>query len=253
MATSPYSIEVRGLNLWYGQHHALHDINVAFHRNLITAIVGPSGCGKSTLLRCLNRMNDTIEGVRVAGRVTFDGRNILEPGIDLTALRRHLGMVFQRPNPFPLSVFENVAFGPRVHGTSSRERLMEIARSSLAAVGLWDEGRGALHRPALDLPLGQQQQLCLARVLAVDPEVVLLDEPCSALDPISTTRIEDLMRTLRGRYTIIIVTHNMQQAARTSDRTVFLMDGVLVEEGPTERLFHAPADPRTERYLTGKL
>jgi len=243
---------VRGLDLSYRGRPALRDVNLVFPERAITAIIGPSGCGKSTLLRTLNRMNDLIPGVSIKGQVLLDGRDIYTGGMLLEELRRRVGMVFQRPNPFPLSVFDNVAYGPRVHGIRDRRRLEEIVERCLQAVGLWDELRDRLRRPALSLSLGQQQELCLARVLAVEPEVVLLDEPCSALDPISTLRIEQLMQQLKEHYTIIIVTHNMQQAARTSDLTAFILEGELVEWAPTELLFTRPGDLRTEAYITGK-
>ncbi|MDI6893706.1 MAG: phosphate ABC transporter ATP-binding protein PstB [Bacillota bacterium] len=245
-------VVVSRLHLSYRGRPALRDITLVFPEKAITAIIGPSGCGKSTLLRTVNRMNDLIPEVRIEGNVLLDGQDIYTGGMLLEELRRRVGMVFQRPNPFPLSVFDNVAYGPRVHGIRDRSALGEIVEKCLRAVGLWDELRGRLRRPALDLSLGQQQQLCLARVLAVEPEVILLDEPCSALDPISTLRIEQLIQELKERYTIIIVTHNMQQAARASDLTAFILDGELVEWAPTETLFTAPRDPRTEAYITGR-
>jgi len=245
-------VVVSRLHLSYRGRPALRDISLAFPERAITAIIGPSGCGKSTLLRTINRMNDLIPGVRIEGKVLLDGQDIYGGGILLEELRRRVGMVFQRPNPFPLSVFDNVAYGPRVHGVRDRRLLEEIVEKCLRAVGLWEELRDRLRRPALDLSLGQQQQLCLARVLAVEPEVILLDEPCSALDPISTLRIEQLIQELKERYTIIIVTHNMQQAARASDLTAFILDGELVEWAPTQTLFTSPRDPRTEAYITGR-
>jgi len=245
-------VVVSRLHLSYRGRPALRDISLAFPERAITAIIGPSGCGKSTLLRTINRMNDLIPGVRIEGKVLLDGQDIYGGGILLEELRRRVGMVFQRPNPFPLSVFDNVAYGPRVHGVRDRRVLEEIVEKCLRAVGLWEELRDRLRRPALDLSLGQQQQLCLARVLAVEPEVILLDEPCSALDPISTLRIEQLIQELKERYTIIIVTHNMQQAARASDLTAFILDGELVEWAPTQTLFTSPRDPRTEAYITGR-
>ena len=246
-------IEVRDLNLHYGQHHALRDVGLTFYANQITAIIGPSGCGKSTLLRCLNRMNDNIPGIRIKGRVLLDGNDVYDRRQDLINLRKTVGMVFQRPNVFPLSIFDNVAYGPRVHGLKNRARLAEIVERSLAAVGMWGEVRDRLNAPALGLSLGHRQLLCLARLVAVEPEVILLDEPASALDPISTLRIEELMRELQKEYTIIIVTHNMQQAARSSDRTAFMLNGELIEYGETRQLFTNPRDSRTERYVTGKL
>lgn len=245
-------VVVSRLHLSYRGRPALRDISLVFPERAITAIIGPSGCGKSTLLRTINRMNDLIPGVRIEGKVLLDGQDIYGGGILLEELRRRVGMVFQRPNPFPLSVFDNVAYGPRVHGVRDRRLLEEIVEKCLRAVGLWEELRDRLRRPALDLSLGQQQQLCLARVLAVEPEVILLDEPCSALDPISTLRIEQLIQELKERYTIIIVTHNMQQAARASDLTAFILDGELVEWAPTQTLFTSPRDPRTEAYITGR-
>ena len=245
-------VVVSRLHLSYRGRPALRDITLAFPDKAITAIIGPSGCGKSTLLRTINRMNDLIPGVRIEGKVLLDGQDICAGGILLEELRRRVGMVFQRPNPFPLSVFDNVAYGPRVHGVRDRRLLEEIVEKCLRAVGLWEELRDSLRRPALDLSLGQQQQLCLARVLAVEPEVILLDEPCSALDPISTLRIEQLIQELKQRYTIIIVTHNMQQAARASDLTAFILDGELVEWAPTHTLFTSPRDRRTEAYITGR-
>ncbi|MBC7339298.1 MAG: phosphate ABC transporter ATP-binding protein [Firmicutes bacterium] len=245
-------VVVSQLNLAYRGRPALRDITLVFPEKAITAIIGPSGCGKSTLLRTINRMNDLIPGVEIRGQVLLDGEDVYGGTILLEELRRRVGMVFQRPNPFPLSVFDNVAYGPRVHGIRDRTLLADIVERCLRAVGLWDNLRDRLRRPALELPLGQQQQLCLARVLAVEPEVILLDEPCSALDPISTLRIEQLMQELKERYTIIIVTHNMQQAARASDLTAFILDGELVEWAPTEILFTSPRDPRTEAYITGR-
>lgn len=251
MATDA-KIKVRNLNLYYGRQQALKNVSVEFHPNVVTAIIGPSGCGKSTLLRTLNRMNDLIEGVRVEGTVAFNGEDIYRPGCDLTALRKRIGMVFQRPTAFPLSVFDNVAAGPRVHGITRRSELEEIVERSLRNVGLWDALKDSLSAPGLSLSLGQQQQLSLARVLALDPEVVLLDEPASALDPISTLRLEELIQTLKDRYTFIIVTHNMQQAARASDWTLFMMSGERIEYGPTQELFTAPKDRRTDDYINGR-
>lgn len=246
-------VEVKGLNLYYGQHQALKDVGLAFYANQVTAIIGPSGCGKSTLLRCLNRMNDGIAGIRIEGKIALDGSDIYGRRQDLIQLRKAVGMVFQRPNVFPLSIFDNVAYGPRVHGLKNHARLAEIVERSLASVGLWGEARDRLNAPALGLSLGNRQLLCLARLVAVEPEVILLDEPASALDPISTLRIEELMRELQKEYTIIIVTHNMQQAARASDRTAFMLAGELVEYGETRQIFTNPRDSRTERYVTGKL
>jgi phosphate transport system ATP-binding protein len=247
-------IEAAGLNLHYGAFHALQDVSLAIEANKITAMIGPSGCGKSTLLRVFNRMNDSIEGVRVTGSVMLDGRDILRLGdeeeIDL--LRRKVGMVFQRPNPFPLSVFENVAFGLRIHKLARPKEIEGIVAESLRSVLLWDALKDKLKRSALDLTLEQKQRLCIARLLAVRPDVILLDEPCSSLDPIATLKIEELMLELKKRYTIIIVTHNMAQAARVSDEAGFMLLGRLVEFGETSRLFTAPAQKETEEYITGR-
>ena len=240
------------LNLFYGTFHALKDVNIAIRPNSITAIIGPSGCGKSTLLRCFNRMNELIPTVRITGQVLLDGQDIHAPGTQLTELRKRVGMVFQRPNPFPLSVFNNVAYGPRVHGIRRKTDLTAIVERSLRGTALWDALKDRLHASALDLAPEQQQRLCISRVMAVEPEVVLMDEPCSALDPIATEHIEELMRELAKDYTIIIVTHNMQQAARVSHETGFMLLGELIEFGLTDRIFTAPADERTEAYVTGR-
>ncbi len=245
------------VNLFYGDFQALRNITLEIPECAITAIIGPSGCGKSSFLRIFNRMNDLITGARVEGRVELDGINIYDKSIDVVELRKRVGMVFQKPNPFPLSVFENVAYGPRRHGRNSRLELGDIVEKSLRHAALWDEVKDKLEQSALALSGGQQQRLCIARVLAVEPEVILMDEPCSALDPIATLKIEDLMRSLAENYTIIIVTHNMQQAARVSDMAAFLMmeedrAGVLVEYGPTSELFTNPKDKRTEDYITGR-
>jgi phosphate transport system ATP-binding protein len=250
-------ITVQSLSVRYGGRLALADVSVAIGERRITALIGPSGCGKSTFLRCLNRMNDTVAGARVEGRVLLEGRDIYARYTDVTELRRRVGMVFQRPNPFPQSVFDNVAFGPRVLGTHRGGRLAELVEASLRAADLWEEVQEDLEQDALSLALGQQQRLCIARALAVAPQVILMDEPCSALDPISTLRVEELMRSLKARYTIVIVTHNMQQAARVSDETGFFWiderhSGILAEFGPTERVFTKPLDPRTEGYITGR-
>lgn len=246
-------ITTRDLNLWYGDFHALKNINIAIARQRITAIIGPSGCGKSTLLRSFNRMNDLIEGVRVRGGISIDGLNIVDAGADLIALRKKVGMVFQRPNPFPLSVYENIVFGTRIHGdTAGRAALDMRVEESLKAVLLWDDLKDKLRRPALGLSLEQKQRLCAARLIAVKPEIVLMDEPCATLDPQATARIEELMRELKNRYTIVIVTHNMQQAARVSDDTGFMLLGELVEFGKTDQVFTAPRDTRTEDYITGR-
>lgn len=245
-------IRVEHLNFYYGDKIALSDISMVIPDRQITALIGPSGCGKSTFLRCLNRMNDTIPRTRVEGRVLLDGVDIYAPGTDVVDLRRRVGMVFQRPNPFPQSVYDNVAFGPRVLGIHRHRNLDEIVERSLRDVGLWDEVKDNLRQNALNLSLGQQQRLCLARVIAVQPEVILMDEPCSALDPIATLEIEELMRRLRENYCIVIVTHNMQQAARVSDWTGFFWLGELVEFGPTEVIFTRPARQLTEDYITGR-
>ncbi len=248
----PPVITVRGLNLYYRDFHALKEVSCDFAGRAITALIGPSGCGKSTLLRVFNRMNDLIEGVRLSGRVLIDGQDIYAKGVNLTQLRKKVGMVFQRPNPFPLSIFDNVVYGPRLHGRPGRGELEEIAARCLTAVGLWEEVKDRLHASALRLTEEQQQRLCVARLLAVEPEILLMDEPCSALDPVATLRLEELMRELKSRYTIIIVTHNMQQAARVSDQTGFMLLGELVEFGDTARIFTRPQDQRTEDYITGK-
>lgn len=245
-------ITTRNLNLWYGAFHALKGVNSSFGAKKITAIIGPSGCGKSTLLRVFNRMNDLVEGVRIEGEVLFDGKDILSPEMDLVALRKDVGMVFQRPNPFPLSIYENVAFGQKVHNSISRQALDGIVEESLRGVLLWDELKDRLKQPALRLSLEQKQRLCIARLIAVKPEVLLMDEPCSTLDPQATARIEELMRELKKNYTIIIVTHNMQQAARVSDDTGFMLLGELVEFARTEDVFTRPQDKRTEEYITGR-
>ncbi len=240
------------LNLWYGKFQALKSVSIAIRANSITAIIGPSGCGKSTLLRCLNRMNDLNPAVHTSGKILLDGVNICDGGMAMTVLRKRVGMVFQRPNPFPLSVFDNVAFGPRVHGLKKDEDLQQIVEQSLQGTLLWDTLKDKLQMPALNLSAEQQQRLCISRLLAVQPEVLLMDEPCSALDPIATEHIEDLMRELSGRYTIVIVTHNMQQAARISAETGFMLLGDLVEFGKTEAIFTTPGDKRTEDYVTGR-
>jgi phosphate transport system ATP-binding protein len=245
-------ISVQHLNFYYGDFCALSDISIEIQDREITALIGPSGCGKSTFLRCLNRMNDTIPGIRVEGRVLLDGQDIYAPGIDLFHLRRRVGQVFQRPNPFPQSVFNNVAFGPRVLGMNRSENLHDIVERSLRGAALWDQVRDDLKQDALALSLGQQQRLCIARAISVKPEVILMDEPCSALDPIATLEIEELMHELRENYSIVIVTHNMQQAARVSDRTGFFWLGELVEFDDTQNIFTRPAQKLTEDYITGR-
>jgi phosphate transport system ATP-binding protein len=246
-------IVTKNLNLWYGGFHALKDINSKLEANRIIAIIGPSGCGKSTLLRVFNRMNDLIEGVRTNGEVLIDDTNILNSHTDLVALRKNVGMVFQRPNPFPLSIYENIVFGEKIHGESiTTDKLDEIVEKSLKDVLLWDELKDKLNEPALKLSLEQKQRLCIARLIAVKPDVLLMDEPCSTLDPQATTRVEELMRELKNKYTIIIVTHNMQQAARVSDDTGFMLLGELIEFGNTDTIFTTPKDKRTEDYITGR-
>ena len=245
-------IEAKDLNLWYGQNHALHDINVAIPEHEITAFIGPSGCGKSTFLRTLNRMNDLIPSVRITGEVNYQGQDIYDSSVDPTWLRKQIGMVFQKANPFPMSIYDNVAYGPRTHGIRSKVQLDEIVENSLKAAAIWDEVKDRLKKSALGLSGGQQQRLSIARALAVEPEVLLMDESTSALDPISTSKIEDLAAELKNKYTVIMVTHNMQQAARISDNTAFFLLGELVEFGKTEQLFSAPTDKRTEDYITGR-
>jgi phosphate transport system ATP-binding protein len=245
-------IRVEHLNFYYGDHLALSDISIPIQERQITALIGPSGCGKSTFLRCLNRMNDTIRGTRAEGEVLLDGHNIYGRSTDVVELRKRVGMVFQRPNPFPQSIFNNVVFGPRVLGQGNRHELARIAEESLRGAVLWDEVKDKLNQDALSLSLGQQQRLCIARTIAVKPEVILMDEPCSALDPIATLQIEELMRALKANYTIVIVTHNMQQAARVSDFTGFFWMGELVEFDLTESIFTRPRQKLTEDYITGR-
>jgi len=245
-------IAVERLNFYYGRFHALKNVNLTIRERQITALIGPSGCGKSTFLRALNRMNDIIEGARTEGEVRLDGEDIYNREVDVVALRRRVGMVFQRPNPFPMSVFENVAYGPRIHGLAGGSDLEDLVEESLKRAALWDEVKDKLRNSAFALSGGQQQRLCIGRVLAVDPEVVLMDEPCSALDPLSTLRIEELMHELQQQYTIVIVTHNMQQAARVSQETGFFLHGELVEFGSSTMIFTDPTDKRTEDYITGR-
>ena len=243
---------VQGLDLWYGDHQALHDISLNIPEKSITALIGPSGCGKSTFLKTLNRMNDLIPGVKITGDVRYRDQDIFAPGTDVNELRREIGMVFQKPNPFPMSIYDNIAYGPRTHGIKNRARLDEIVEKSLRGTAIWDEVKDRLKKNALGLSGGQQQRLCIARALAVEPEVLLMDEPTSALDPISTSKIEELAMQLKEQYTIVIVTHNMQQAVRISDRTAFFLLGELVECGDTQQLFSQPQDKRTEDYITGR-
>jgi phosphate transport system ATP-binding protein len=250
--TAKHKIKVDKLNLFYGENQALHDIDMTIESNTITALIGPSGCGKSTFLRTLNRMNDLIDGVRITGGVFVDGRNIYDSETDVVSLRKRVGMVFQRPNPFPMSIYGNIAYGPRIHGMKKKSALDEIVERSLKQAALWDEVKDRLNKSALGLSGGQQQRLCIARLLAVEPDVLLMDEPTSALDPISTLKVEELTQTLKERYTIIIVTHNMQQAARISDVTSFFLNGYLVETDRTDKIFTNPHDQRTEDYITGR-
>lgn len=245
-------ISAKDLCLWYGNMQALKNISIDIPKNSITALIGPSGCGKSTFLKTLNRMNDLIPNVKITGEVKYNDRNIYEPGIDVSELRRNVGMVFQKPNPFPMSVYDNIAYGPRTHGVKGKAKLDDIVEESLRNAAIWDEVKDRLKKNALGLSGGQQQRLCIARALAVKPEVLLMDEPTSALDPISTSKIEDLATELKKSYTIIIVTHNMQQAVRISDNTAFFLLGNLVEFGSTEDLFSQPKDKRTEDYITGR-
>jgi len=247
-----YKIEVEHLSFYYGDFRALSDVSIAVRERQITALIGPSGCGKSTFLRCLNRMNDTIPGARVEGRVLLDGQDIYAPGVDVVGLRRRVGMVFQRPNPFPQSVFDNVAFGPRVLGLDDGDSLDDVVERSLRGAALWDDVKDDLGQDALSLSLGQQQRLCIARAIAVKPEVVLMDEPCSALDPIATLEVEELMQRLKEDYTIVIVTHNMQQAARVSGWAGFFWLGEMVEFDRTETIFTRPSNQLTEDYITGR-
>ena len=245
-------ISVSNLNLYYGQNHALKSVNMEIPENEITAFIGPSGCGKSTFLKTLNRMNDLVEGVRIEGKVVLDGEDIYSPTVDTTLLRKKVGMVFQQPNPFPMSIYDNIAYGPRLFGVKKKSELDIIVEKSLKQAAIWDEVKDRLKKSALGLSGGQQQRLCIARTLAVEPEVILMDEPTSALDPISTSRIEDLAVELKNNYTIIMVTHNMQQAARISDNTAFFLLGEMIEYGKTEQLFSMPANKKTEDYITGR-
>ena len=245
-------MSAQGLNLWYSNNQALYDVNMELPKNQITALIGPSGCGKSTFLKTLNRMNDLVEGIRIEGKILYDGQDIYDPQVDTTWLRKEVGMVFQKPNPFPMSVYDNIAYGPKLQGIRSKVRLDEIVEKSLRGAAIWDEVKDRLNKSALGLSGGQQQRLCIARALAVEPKVLLMDEPTSALDPISTSKIEELATELKKDYTIIMVTHNMQQAARISDRIAFFLLGKMIEYGETEQIFSMPKDKRTEDYITGR-
>lgn len=245
-------ISVERLNLHYGTNHVLKDVSMEIRSHTVTAFIGPSGCGKSTFLKCINRMNDLAENVRIEGRILLDGEDIYDRRVDTTLLRKKVGMVFQQPNPFPMSIYDNVAYGPRLHGVRSRETLDEIVEESLREAAVYDEVKDRLHKPAQGLSGGQQQRLCIARALAVEPEVLLMDEPTSALDPVSTLKIEELIKRLKGKYTVVIVTHNMQQAARISDETAFFLMGELVEYSSAGALFSRPGDKRTEDYVKGR-
>ena len=245
-------ISVKDLDLYYGDFKALKNINIEINPNEITAFIGPSGCGKSTLLRCLNRMNDLVEGCRIEGSVLLDGNNIYGKNVDVNLLRKKVGMVFQKPNPFPMSIYDNIAYGPRTYGIKNKAQLDEIVETSLKNAAIWDECKDRLKSSALGMSGGQQQRLCIARALACQPEVILMDEPTSALDPISTSKIEELVLELKKKYTVVIVTHNMQQAVRISDKTAFFLLGDLVEYGQTDQIFSVPKDKRTESYITGR-
>lgn len=245
-------ITVENLNLWYGSSQALKNVNIEIEENTITALIGPSGCGKSTFLKTLNRMNDLIPGVKIEGEILYNGINIFDKGLDVNELRRDIGMVFQKPNPFPMSIYDNIAYGPRTHGIKNKLQLDEIVEQSLRDAAIWDEVKDRLKKSALGLSGGQQQRLCIARALAVKPQILLMDEPTSALDPISTSKIEDLATELKSKYTIIIVTHNMQQAVRISDKTAFFLLGELIEYGDTEQMFSTPKKKQTEDYITGR-
>ena len=245
-------ITVRDLNLYYGENHALKDVNMNIRENCVTAFIGPSGCGKSTFLKTLNRMNDLVDGVRITGEVKLDDEDIYAEGVDTTVLRKRIGMVFQQPNPFPMSIYDNIAYGPRVHGMKDKSKLDAIVEESLRGAAIFDEVKDRLKKSALGLSGGQQQRICIARALAVQPEVLLMDEPTSALDPISTSKIEELMEDLKKKYTVVVVTHNMQQAVRVSDDTAFFLVGEMVEFGDTKTIFSYPKDKRTEEYITGR-
>lgn len=252
MSNNQYKMMIEKLNLYYGENHALKDISMNISSQSVTALIGPSGCGKSTFLKTLNRMNDLIDPVKIEGEVTLDGENIYDPLVDTTLLRKKIGMVFQQPNPFPMSIYDNIAYGPRIHGIKNKERLDEIVETSLKGAVIFDEVKDRLKKSALGLSGGQQQRLCIARALAVEPEVLLMDEPTSALDPVSTLKIEELMEELKKNYTVVVVTHNMQQAARVSDFTAFFLVGEVVEFDATDNIFPRPVDKRTEDYITGR-
>ena len=250
--TNPSKIVVQHLNLHYGENHALKDINMNIAQNAVTAFIGPSGCGKSTFLKCLNRMNDLVDCVKIDGTVTIDGEDIYSPKVDTTLLRKKVGMVFQQPNPFPMSIYDNIAYGPRIHGITAKAKLDDIVERSLRDAAIFEEVKDRLKKSALGLSGGQQQRLCLARALAVEPEILLMDEPTSALDPISTLKVEDLMEDLKKKYTVVVVTHNMQQAARVSDYTAFFLLGELIEFDTTDTIFKHPSQKKTEDYITGR-
>lgn len=245
-------LDIKKLDLWYGENHALKNVNMEIKRNAITAFIGPSGCGKSTFLKTLNRMNDLVPGVRIEGKVLLDGVDIYDMKVDTSMLRKKIGMVFQQPNPFPMSIYDNVAYGPRIHGIKNKAKLDQIVEESLKGAAIFDEVKDRLKKSALGLSGGQQQRLCIARALAVSPEVVLMDEPTSALDPISTLKVEELMEELKKKYTVVVVTHNMQQAARVSDDTAFFLVGEVIEKDSTDNIFSQPKDKRTEDYITGR-
>ena len=252
MAEKEKTFEIRDMDLYYGNFQALKKVNIDIYKNDITALIGPSGCGKSTFLRSLNRMNDLVEGCRIEGRLLFDGEDLYGKDCDVIALRKKVGMVFQKPNPFPKTIHENITYGPKLHGQKDKKKLDEIVERTLREVGLWEEVKDRLHKSALGLSGGQQQRLCIARCLSVEPEVILMDEPTSALDPVATTKIEALVQDLASKYTIVIVTHNMQQAARISNRTAFFLTGEILEIDDTEKIFTNPSNPQTEEYITGR-
>lgn len=252
MAEKEKTFEIRDMDLYYGNFQALKKVNIDIYKNDITALIGPSGCGKSTFLRSLNRMNDLVEGCRIEGKLLFDGEDLYGKDCDVIALRKKVGMVFQKPNPFPKTIYENITYGPKLHGQKDKKKLDEIVERTLREVGLWEEVKDRLHKSALGLSGGQQQRLCIARCLSVEPEVILMDEPTSALDPVATTKIEALVQDLVSKYTIVIVTHNMQQAARISNRTAFFLTGEILEIDDTEKIFTNPSNPKTEEYITGR-